>query len=119
MMSTGISRRAALGTIAGTLAALRAPAVFAAEEKLRVGKAVVENIGFLPLNIGMEAGILQKNGLAIEELTFAGGAKNAQAMAADADDVPLTGGPDIALAARGAPEVAGGAIAESAALIAF
>ncbi len=118
-MTRRISRRTALGAMAGTLAALRAPTIFAAEEKLRVGKAVVENIGFLPLNIGMEAGIFQRNGIAIEELTFAGGAKIAQAMAADAVDISLSGGPDMAYAAKGAPEIAVGSISESPSFMAF
>ena len=100
-MTRRMSRRAALGTIAGTLAALRVPAILAAEEKLRVGKAVVENFGFLPLDLGMEAGIFQRNGLAIEELTFAGGAKIAQAMAADAVDISLERRPRHGLRRQG------------------
>jgi NitT/TauT family transport system substrate-binding protein len=117
-MALSISRRTALGALAASVTVLRIPAAWA-EEKLRVGKAVVENIGFLPLNIGMEAGIFQRQGLAIEELTFAGGAKIAQAMAADAVDISLSGGPDMAFVAKGAPEIAVGAISESPSFMAF
>jgi NitT/TauT family transport system substrate-binding protein len=117
-MAHRMSRRAALGTLAGSLVAGRVP-LARAEEKLRVGKAVVENIGFLPLDVGMEAGIFARQGLMIEELDFAGGAKIAQAMAAGAVDISLSAGPDMAFVAKGAPEIAVGAIAESPAFMAF
>lgn len=117
-MAHRISRRAALGALAGSLIAARIPAV-RAEAKLRVGKAVVENIGFLPLNVGMEAGIFERQGLTIEALDFAGGAKIAQAMAARAVDISLSAGPDMAFVAKGAPEIAVGAITESPAFMAF
>lgn len=117
-MALLISRRAALGTLAGSLAALHVPAA-KADEKLRVGKAVVENIGFLPVDVGIEAGIFQRQGLEIEVLNFAGGAKIAQAMAAAAVDISLSAGPDMAFVAKGAPEIAIGAIAESPSFMVF
>jgi NitT/TauT family transport system substrate-binding protein len=117
-MANRISRRTALGALAGSLVASHIPRA-RAEEKLRVGKAVVENIGFLPLDIGMEAGIFQRQGLTIEALDFAGGAKIAQAMAAGAVDISLSAGPDMAFVAKGAPEIAVGAITESPAFMAF
>src|SRR5690242_16451144 len=110
-----ISRRQALSAIAGSVIVLGTPDLHAAEKpaSLRVGKAVVENIGFIPLDVGMEYGIFEKNGLAIEELNFAGGAKIAQAMTADALDISLSAGPDMAFIAKGAPEIAIASIAES------
>jgi NitT/TauT family transport system substrate-binding protein len=117
-MAIRISRRTALGAFAGSLVASYIPRA-RAEEKLRVGKAVVENIGFLPLDVGMEAGIFQRQGLTIEALDFAGGAKIAQAMAAGAVDISLSAGPDMAFVAKGAPEIAVGAITESPAFMAF
>jgi ABC-type nitrate/sulfonate/bicarbonate transport system substrate-binding protein len=42
-------------------------------ETLRVGKAVV-NFGFLPLDVGMAAGIYKQNGIEIEQFDFTGGA---------------------------------------------
>jgi len=120
-MGIVVSRREALGVIAGSAAALGAPVLHAAEAPatLRVGKAVVENIGFIPLDVGMEFGIFAKNGIAIEELNFAGGAKIAQAMTAGALDISLSAGPDMAFIAKGAPEIAIASIAESPAFMAY
>jgi NitT/TauT family transport system substrate-binding protein len=105
----------ARGILLLVVCALLAPAD--AAETLRVGKAVAENFGNIPLDVGMKYGIFQANGLAIEELNFAGGAKLAQGVAADAVDIALSGGPDMAYAAKGAPEIAVGTIADSPAFM--
>jgi len=104
-MGSMLSRRAALASLATSLAIGRMPSARAAE-KLRVGKAVVENIGFIPLDVGMRYGVFQQEGLEIEELNFTGGAKVAQAVAAGAVDISLSGGPDMAYATKGAPQMA-------------
>lgn len=116
-----MSRRQALSALAGSVVAFGAPVLHAAEKlaTLRVGKAVVENIGFIPLDVGMEYSIFAKNGLAIEELNFAGGAKIAQAMTAGALDISLSAGPDMAFIAKGAPEIAIASIAESPAFMGY
>ena len=72
--------RIARGVLLLALGALLYPAD--AAEPLRVGKAVAENFGNVPLDVGMEFGIFEKHGLAIEELNFTGGAKVAQAVTA-------------------------------------
>ena len=118
-MSHGITRRTALTALAGSLAALGLPAARAAGEPLHVGKAVVENVGFIPLDVGMETGIFAKHGLAVEELNFAGGAKLAQAMTAGAIDISLSAGPDMQFVAKGAPEIAIGSIAEFPGFMAY
>ena len=115
-MASIITRRAALAGLAGSLAVLRAPVAKAAD-KLRVGKAVAENFGNVPLDVGMQFGIFEKQGLEIEELIFAGGAKLAQAVVADAVDIALSGGPDMVYVAKGAPEIAVGTIADTAAFM--
>jgi NitT/TauT family transport system substrate-binding protein len=115
-MGYSISRRAALAGLAGSLAALRTVPARAAT-KLRVGKAVAENWGNVPLDIGMQFGIFEKNGLDVEELIFAGGAKLAQAVTAGEVDIALSGGPDMVYLAKGAPEIAIGTIADSAAFM--
>ena len=115
-MAYRISRRAALAGIASTLAALRAAPVRAAT-KLRVGKAVAENWGNVPLDIGMQFGIFDKHGVEVEELIFAGGAKLAQAVTAGEVDIALSGGPDMVYLAKGAPEIAVGTIADTAAFM--
>lgn len=115
-MTFVMSRRAALTALAGSAALLGMPAAKAAQ-KLRVGKAVVENFGFIPLDVGMRYDIFEKQGLEIEELNFAGGAKVAQALAAGAVDISLSGGPDMAFTAKGAPEIAIATIASSPAFM--
>jgi NitT/TauT family transport system substrate-binding protein len=82
-------------------------------DRLRVGKAVAENFGNVPLDVGMEFGIFEKHGLAIEELNFTGGAKVAQAVTAGAVDISLSGGPEMAFVAKGAPEIAVASISSS------
>lgn len=98
------------------LLAVPAPSANAADT-LRVGKAVAENFGNVPLDIGMKFGIFAQHGLTIQELNFAGGAKLAQGITAGAVDIALSGGPDMAYAAKGAPEIAVGTIADSAAFM--
>lgn len=107
-----ITRRAALAGLAGATATFAIPPARAAE-KLRVGKAVVQNFGFIPLDVGMQAGIFAQHGLDIEELNFNGGAKLAQAVTAGAVDISLSAGPEMAFVAKGAPEIAVGSISSS------
>jgi NitT/TauT family transport system substrate-binding protein len=115
-MACTISRRAALAGLAGSLTMLSAPAAKSAD-KLRVGKAVPQNWGNVPLDVGMQFGIFEKHGLEIEELIFAGAAKLTQAVVAGAVDIALSGGPDIAYIVRGAPEIAVATIADTAAFM--
>src|ERR1700742_1828103 len=106
-----ITRRAALGVMAGSVAAAYVRPAKAADT-LRVGKAVAENFGYTPLDVGMAKGIFQNHGIEISLLNFTGGAKIAQAMAAGAVDISLSAGPDMQFVAKGAPEIAIGSIAE-------
>jgi NitT/TauT family transport system substrate-binding protein len=115
-MASVVSRRAALAALAGTLASLHIPAAKAAD-RLRVGKASAENFGNVPLDVGMEFGIFEKHGLAIDELNFTGGSKVTQAMTAGAVDIALSGGPEMAFVARGAPEIAVASISNSPAFM--
>ena len=115
-MASIITRRTAIAALGGSLALLGTPIARAAD-KLRVGKAVAENWGNVPLDVGMQFGIFEKQGLEIEEIIFAGGAKLAQAVAAGAVDIALSGGPDMAYVAKGAPEIAVGTIADTAAFM--
>jgi ABC-type nitrate/sulfonate/bicarbonate transport system substrate-binding protein len=100
--------------LGGTLATLLVPAAAAAgTEKLRVGKAVAQVFGYIPLDIGMKNGIFAKHGLEIEETSFVSGSQLAQAITANAIDITLSGGPDMAFTAKGAPEIAVASIASS------
>jgi sulfonate transport system substrate-binding protein len=111
-----ISRRAALASLAGSCAALSLPAAKAAE-KLRVGKAVAQVFGYIPLDVGMAYGFFEKEGLEIEEINFVSGSELAQAITAGALDITLSGGPDMAFSAKGAPEIAIGTITTSPAFM--
>ena len=111
-MSPIITRRAAFGVLAGIVAAAYIRPAKAADT-LRVGKAVAQNFGYTPLDIGVEKGIFQRHGLEITRLDFTGGAKIARAMAAGSVDISLSAGPDMQFVAKGAPEVAVASITES------
>jgi NitT/TauT family transport system substrate-binding protein len=106
-----LTRRAALFGIPLTLVAANEAR---AAQKLRVGKAVAENFGNVPLDVGMKFGLFAQQGLEIESLNFAGGAKLAQGVAAGAVDIALSGGPDMIFTAKGAPEIAIATIADTA-----
>jgi len=115
-MSNMISRRAVLtGLAAASLGARQARAA----EKLRVGKAVAEVFGYVPLDVGMTYGIFEKHGLDIDELIFAGGNKMVQAMVAGGVDIALSSGAEIALVGKGAPEIAVATITDSPAFMAI
>ena len=115
-MDFTISRREALALLSGTAVAISAPKAFAAE-KLRVGKAVAQVFGYIPLDIGMKYGFFEKQGLEIEEISFVSGSELAQAVTAGAIDITLSGGPDMAFTAKGAPEIAVATITTSPAFM--
>ena len=86
----------------GLALALVAPADFAAE-KLRVGRAVPQAFSFVPVDVGVRAGIFKQHGLDIEIANFGGDAKLQQAMAADSIDIALGSGPGLAFIVKGSP----------------
>jgi NitT/TauT family transport system substrate-binding protein len=94
--------------VAGALAAfiaLAAPASEAAD-LLHVGKASPTSSPMLPVDVGTQTGIFAKYGLDVEIANFSGGAKLHQAMAAGAIDIGVGAGPELALVAKGSPELA-------------
>jgi NitT/TauT family transport system substrate-binding protein len=111
-----ITRRDALGMLGGAVVALR-PLPARAADKLRVGKSVVQVFGFVPLDVGIKYGIFAKNGLDIEAINFAGGARLTQALTAGAVDIALSGGSEMAFVAKGAPEIAVASITDSPAFM--
>jgi ABC-type nitrate/sulfonate/bicarbonate transport system substrate-binding protein len=82
----------------------------AAEDTLRVGRAIANSWSFVPLDVGMAAGIFAKHGLAIESVSFTGSARLQQGMAAKSIDIGLGSGPELAMVAKGAPVIAVGAL---------
>jgi len=97
----------ALG-IAAQLSIAAAPA--RAQDTLRVGRAIANSWSFVPLDVGIEAGIFAKQNLAIERVAFTGSARLQQGLAAQSIDIGLGSGPELALVAKGAPVIAVGAL---------
>lgn len=83
-----------------------------AETKLRVGKAIAQNFAFLGADVGVAAGIYKKHGLDLDISNFGGSAKLQQGLAANAIDIGLGSGPEMAFLAKGAPTIAVAAMAD-------
>ncbi len=79
-------------------------------ESLRVGKAFPSAFGFVPLDVGAREGIFKKYDLDIEITSFGGAPMLVQALTADAVDIGLDGGSDIAMIAKGMPGKGVGAL---------
>ncbi len=73
---------------------------------LRVGKASPSAATMVPLVVGAKEGFFAKQGLEVQIFDFAGGAKLHQAMAAGSLDLGVGAGTDLALIAKGSPELA-------------
>jgi NitT/TauT family transport system substrate-binding protein len=91
----------------------------ASAEKLRVGKVVAQNFGFVPLNVGVAEGYFKNAGLDIDEFDFAGGAKQQQALVAGSIDIAIGGGTDMAFVAKGSPALGIAVITASPAFMGF
>lgn len=93
------------GTATALIAAALALTMFApaGAETLRVGKAGRTAFSFVPVDVGVQAGIFKRHGLDIEISSFGGDAKVQQAMAADSIDIGLGSGPGLAFIVKGAP----------------
>lgn len=101
-----------IGAALGGLALLFGfAAVAAAQEKVRVGKAVPEAFTFAPLDIGMQKGFFKKRGLDVESIGFGGDAKMQQAAAAGGVDLMLGSGPGMGFITKGSPVKAVAAMA--------
>jgi NitT/TauT family transport system substrate-binding protein len=97
-----------LAITAAHLSIVATPA--AAQETLRVGRAIANSWSFVPLDVGMAAGIFAQHGIAIQSMSFTGSARLQQGMAANSIDIGLGSGPELAMVAKGAPVIAVGAI---------
>ena len=86
-------------------------------QKLRVGKAVTNAFTFVPLDVGMKAGIFAKHGLDIDEYNFGGSAKLQQGLASNSIDIGIGSGPELAFVAKGAPVLGVAAMAGKPALL--
>jgi ABC-type nitrate/sulfonate/bicarbonate transport system substrate-binding protein len=96
----------AIGAVAAALVLAARCDSAAAAERLRVGKAVAGPFDFVPLDIGMAQGFFVKHGIEIDEVDFDGSAKLQQGLGADAIDIGLGSGPELAFVAKGNSDLA-------------
>lgn len=106
-----MARRALLSILMITACSLLASGLAQAQTKIRVGKPQAEIFPFLALDLGIETGIFKKHGIEAENIIFSGGAKLEQGLAADAVDIGLGSGPELAFIVKGAPTLAIAALA--------
>lgn len=74
-----------------------------AADKLVVGKAFPTSFGFIPINVGVEAGIMAKYDLDVTIVGFEGAPKLQQGITAGNVDVGLGSGTDMAFVKKGSP----------------
>ncbi len=96
LLVAGLTILAAVGTAGSTQA----------EQSIKVGKAVPVSFAFVPLDVGVKAGIFAKHGLNIQIFAFQGSGKLQQAIAANSIDIALGAGPEFQAAAKGSPSLA-------------
>jgi ABC-type nitrate/sulfonate/bicarbonate transport system substrate-binding protein len=80
---------------------------------VRVGQPQAGTFQFVPLQVGIEAGIFKQHGIDVEVTDFGGGPRVQQALAADSIDIAIGSGPELALEVKGAPEIAVAAMADA------
>jgi NitT/TauT family transport system substrate-binding protein len=84
-----------------------------AQTKVRIGQPQVGTFQFVPLQVGSEAGVFRQHGVDLEIISFGGGPRVQQALAADSIDIGIGSGPELAFVAKGAPEIGIAAIADA------
>src|SRR3954447_9712896 len=84
-----------------------------AQTNVRVGKPQAGAFQFVPIDVGMETGIFKKHGLVVESSDFGGGPRVQQALTAGALDIAIGSGPELALVAKGTPEIGIAAMADA------
>ncbi len=106
-----------MSLVAAALAAgvfgVSAQAQTPAPTKVRVGQPQVGTFQFVPLQVGIEAGIFKKHNIDLELISFGGGPRVQQAIAADSIDIGIGSGPELAFVAKGAPEIGIAAMADA------
>ena len=106
----GAFATAACGLAAG---ALSPPAQAQALTKVRIGKPQAATFPFVPVEVGIATGIFKKHGLEVESIDFAGGPRVQQAITANAVDIAIGSGPEMAFTLKGVPEIAIAAMADA------
>lgn len=105
--------RCVLKTVSSIALLVAASSSAMALDILRVGKAVPFSWTFTPLEIGVEEGIFERNGLKVEISAFTGDARLQQALAADGVDIGVGSGPGMGFVAKGLPIMTVAAMANS------
>jgi ABC-type nitrate/sulfonate/bicarbonate transport system substrate-binding protein len=77
-----------------------------AADKVRVGKPEAKPFQFAPVEVGIETGIFAKHGIEVESIGFGGASRMHQAMTAHNLEISIGSGPEMAMTAKGAPEIA-------------
>jgi len=95
--------KATIAALAVTVGALVLVPTASANITLTVGKAAANADPIIPVDVGYQLGIFKKHGLDVKIVTFQGGSKMAQAMAAGAIDIGDGAGTEMALVAKGVP----------------
>jgi NitT/TauT family transport system substrate-binding protein len=116
MYQGNIWRASVLFALALVLSGVTAGSAFAAD-KLRVGKAQAQPFTFAPLDIGIEKGIFAKHNLDIEATAFPGSANLQRGITADAIDIAVGSGPELAFIVKGNPELGVAAMANAPELL--
>jgi len=116
MYQGNIWRASVLVALALVLSGVTAGSAFAAD-KLRVGKAQAQPFTFAPLDIGIEKGIFAKHNLDIEATAFPGSANLQRGITADAIDIAVGSGPELAFIVKGNPELGVAAMANAPELL--
>jgi ABC-type nitrate/sulfonate/bicarbonate transport system substrate-binding protein len=80
---------------------------------VRVGQPQAGTFQFVPLQVGIEAGIFKAHGVEVQVTDFGGGPRVQQALVADSIDIAIGSGPELALEVKGAPEIAVAAMADA------
>jgi NitT/TauT family transport system substrate-binding protein len=106
-----MTHRARLAAAVACGLALSQPAL--ADMKVRVGQPQAGTFQFVPLHVASEVGIFKRLGIDVDVISFGGGPRVQQALAADSIDIGIGSGPELAFVARGAPEIAVAAIADA------
>jgi ABC-type nitrate/sulfonate/bicarbonate transport system substrate-binding protein len=84
-----------------------------AQMKVRVGQPQAGTFQFVPLQVANEVGIFKRHGIDVDVISFGGGPRVQQALAAESIDIGIGSGPELAFVAKGAPEIAIAAIADA------
>jgi NitT/TauT family transport system substrate-binding protein len=110
--SEGTMSRACLVAAALAVGVVVGPPAYA-QTKVRLGQPQVGTFQFVPLQVGTEAGIFKQHGVDLEIISFGGGPRVQQAIAADSIDLGIGSGPELAFVAKGAPEIGIAAMADA------